>query len=1699
MSSTFDFADKAYNNDKYASEVYTSKRKTESTVTRKTGTSFAFGVLEQLTSTPSGSMTNEERAIFEQLLSGNSNYKELVKKFMQIYLTNTDVSTGDANLRLGKAVCSTTTGAMCRRDIYQYKFNNSNKLMTKLDGGDALGLPPYKYPNNVDVQTGIFPEMEDTDHTFDYDKGTYVGEVTLRTNGFYQINNCVNAAQKIVQNLFGPIFSYLDEWDLSLYMQEGIFTKRTKVSTGLTHDFPVRLDYRMFLDNPLYEEDGITPTIDEVEAKYPLTCAVSKVEDSAIGTSLNTENYFIEDSKDSKGWVPTKRQEADATAGVSKWWQFLRQYNADNENSMSIDGNYLFPLVVNKNDNDSTLTETLRFETLEECALSGYTCYTADGNFDCYPLTGTAFYKLLYHSTGNEIDDVEQLFSSLDSGEVSKNSKLYAVLAAIAPEAGIWDSISSPTVTTTGASNLSALQENISMSTRSESDISIGDFKIKGSRLLKMFLKKDQYAKSATSAANNADSSAIGNSILSDAISDASDGSSSSDSGASSMVPAASDNTVSAIYPKAKGLLPFTPFLFGGPIGQYDYASSLAYYTSILVPTSPVARLPTKSELEDTNSTEATSSRMRSATAINPKQSSAYAMSRTNGIYNSTVSKGVQSKAYPLKYKQVKCNKYNASDLARLGEAGNGWTKVAAEASYLPTKTVSCTQFWLASCLRSMKDQYGIKFVLSLKNANGDIADQIGFATKHKAALWEMSIDTNAKDAEASALTQVYALSSAFKTTLNPVVDAEKWKEYWNSHDGERKSLNYGEPDWQFSWWYFWYWWWGFYSDNDERARARMATYSRLIYEYKDGYTIKYYYDPIMTMIASTALAQGIHEEYVTVRMYDKNGKAVLVTLLATPHSALELKNSEGETSVGIQTRQFPVYSFWRRCGCRAGWSYAGTVARACYVEETTKSIPNYTFEIVEETKASESVVSNIDMASDEEPRIECNVYRHISQATNNLISSTPLYYAKSSLHPDNFAWQSGSRYSLVSGSTWWHDVDAVYASTISELRKGKQYIYITKRVNTTGTQKVTLQKKMWTWVPYWSWETSWKWGLGWWPIFFLLPVLRWRRSYKTVTRYEYSTLPCYGFFQDWFEDNNVNYQRILGGNDEALLTFFYNKKCNYQKTVNGSQVNYPGYSCLPITKKFYVDTIKYYLSWAQKKLAQFKSLFLGDDDLTPSEVWTFFQKVGDKNVYDAVTATTYTSKLKGLSDNVYYDRVLRLFYRYVYCTGWKDKSYKTLIAEVSDDLNNLASYFTSESDITNYPEKMDELYNMCHATSVATASASSNATNRYNMLFLYMEALTRVYQQYRKYFIIKRFNKTDGTYFQLRNLEKVLQYAKDASKESTPSTEERNSNYEVNFFDVQNSDAAKVSALSTLTPLELDYATDLYIKVDYASCSDSDVKTVTAEYDKNGKLTNVPGKYYGDYRVIKVPENGKWAYLPDDGLYYLTSDIINTKIASAAEDASNTVYSTTGKYANKTCLDIIAALEAADKTNSKIYSDVCLKYDETLASNLNGLLFYWTIVWDTVNGTSNGESNIDYNQYQHIKLQQLEAAKNARNTSTKAIVSCISFDIPYSLNSLDSLLSVDLSALDAQELACVVPKKADFWHVKVPKADNVQIKPIASLLDANVMLKPYTLPSYGLSIQGKFASTISPIRAISEEDLNNSMTAFAKAEVSGK
>lgn len=382
---------------------------------------------------------------------------------------------------------------------------------------------------------------------------------TYRAPGFKAINDNINMIQWLLEGCSGIVSTYLTEWDISLYLQEGLITDNDGKLPNL-----IMLTHRMAADNP----SGYT---DERAAVYGvINCAISKVKaDYHKNWVINAYPYstwhtLYPDPTKFSGWLDKVSQDGNVVY-VPSWYKFGR-------NGLS---SYLAGEDVGRRPREDNISSRLMYQDFENAALSGY----KEWNFD------NKIYKALYTSDDDGFSDVDLIFLSTSCGLFKKKDlidQVEMVLYGVASNGEPYDG--SEIVAGddgSGNNNISVDQDTYPFEEGSGGNKYCPGNVFKGAlTFLNMFNKKDSSKESAMSKANSMNNSSSGNTYgtMQDSlglVKQAASGQPCEPEGSPYLLGTEKCLTENS---NGVGVPQYNPTLYGGPHGYYRSPQSYQSY-----------------------------------------------------------------------------------------------------------------------------------------------------------------------------------------------------------------------------------------------------------------------------------------------------------------------------------------------------------------------------------------------------------------------------------------------------------------------------------------------------------------------------------------------------------------------------------------------------------------------------------------------------------------------------------------------------------------------------------------------------------------------------------------------------------------------------------------------------------------------------------------------------------------------------------------------------------------------------------------------------------------------------------------------------------------------------------------------------------------------------------------------------------------
>ena len=429
-------------------------------------------------------------------------------------------------------------------------------------------------------------------------------------------------------------------------------------------------------------------------------------------------------------------------------------------------------------------------------------------------------------------------------------------------------------------------------------------------------------------------------------------------------------------------------------------------------------------------------------------------------------------------------------------------------------------------------------------------------------------------------------------------------------------------------------------------------------------------------------------------------------------------------------------------------------------------------------------------------------------------------------------------------------------------------------------------------------------------------------------------------------------------------------------------------------------------------------------------------------------------------------------------------------------------------------------------------------------ILWAYLNVLYHV----RKYWVNLRFNKRSGSYWNLRGLERVITFLRaDAAASDNVNSPVKNiptgekislKKKKIQFVQPRNSFSDRVNSLDEpKTGLQMTNA--VYVKVDYLSNPNP----------HSSKKWNNDTKLYDGLEIRYVDEVYKWAYKPQNGLYYVMSRTILNRISNYIDSLKEVATEIGTKIYVPTNNDIAALKVLTGKDYSVFEIDEVQTLDEYYATakinnadtskpgvalftefqnalmvqkrdyynaKIKEILFPVYIkwepehVWTGLDEQDKSDSGwwIDENQKLITKgiEREVEDLYGLKHKKDNAISAGITFNVAASINPEVLLSDPDaLKRSSLMEILCSTVNNMDLWRIQIPKTLDIPIsllKDEPTLIPAyqiDMAVQPFANKAPAASIKSVLAgmeSGISPIQEAGKEMLTiNTMSALGQLD----
>lgn len=420
----------------------------------------------------------------------------------------------------------------------------------------SLSFPPFISRDAANIADLFDPlEPDANESTFDMQNVLYKGNTaTFRFPAFKQVNDNINFLQVLLNRCFGVESTYMNEWDLSIYMQEGILSYIEKVDQNddilRVPQFVTTLTYGLLDDAPvdaLNNPNGSQISSEEVNIDKAtpfasVNCAVSTrygVDNEALGQAANTLNYVIADYPYSAYWYPWDEGANSLDMNVSLYIDALLSYRDNGEayNENNPTGHWYTPAIFHGSDlGNSTkrFRSVLRYSDHRNAILSGWNSTDSDGtvyqpgsdrtneSVRSNAYSYLPFWKQFYTNADDGLSDLDKYIQEIyaKDSEVSFINAAYQIIGMMTSGNTVFQdycSDKSPSAVGEVQEDGEALDTSATSTAARYGADDISDYsfklfkcklKIPGSSLLKMFLNRNKQRDKAMSKADEVSNNA---------------------------------------------------------------------------------------------------------------------------------------------------------------------------------------------------------------------------------------------------------------------------------------------------------------------------------------------------------------------------------------------------------------------------------------------------------------------------------------------------------------------------------------------------------------------------------------------------------------------------------------------------------------------------------------------------------------------------------------------------------------------------------------------------------------------------------------------------------------------------------------------------------------------------------------------------------------------------------------------------------------------------------------------------------------------------------------------------------------------------------------------------------------------------------------------------------------------------------------
>lgn len=534
---------------------------------------------------------------------------------------------------------------------FSFRINEGLGGSTKPAKYSSLAFPPFishdtLNANDLISNINVADNEEDfeKDKSFDMQNILYKrNEATYRLPAFKQINDNIHLLQVFLNRCFGIESTFINEWDLSMYMQEGLmsFIEKadingdpiripqfvTTLSYGLLDDAPIEALQKQnknskILDIPLETASTFASLNLAVSTRYG-------IDDQAIGQQANKTIYTISKYPYSTYWYPNDSGNNLEEFNMSNYIKTMFSYDINGLpfDERSQNNRDYTPAIFHGEElskSTKTFTQILNYSDNRNAILSGWNATDENGkkyldddtnnSLNSNAFSYLPYWKQFYTSPDDGMTEIDLYMQEIAASgkETSFINASYQIIGMMSSSNDTFNNLCEEAnknyydlSVPEGDEDTISDDFNKVSPDKYGLNLNYSDFKIlgvrlKGSKMLKMFLDKDKITKRAQNLAKKAEDD-VSN------IDDISATSTSSINTGSSILKSATPIKILGDSKKIKlengqnvevteytvddkdelcskktvedGIAEYSPFLYGGPHGKYFSPLTLEGYT----------------------------------------------------------------------------------------------------------------------------------------------------------------------------------------------------------------------------------------------------------------------------------------------------------------------------------------------------------------------------------------------------------------------------------------------------------------------------------------------------------------------------------------------------------------------------------------------------------------------------------------------------------------------------------------------------------------------------------------------------------------------------------------------------------------------------------------------------------------------------------------------------------------------------------------------------------------------------------------------------------------------------------------------------------------------------------------------------------------------------------------------------------------